>query len=536
MQTRVTRETIGLKARHAAMTRGLSWQPSYQAAKDVYRFGDALGADGYADVSTDEGIKIHHWNAFEEPFRMTLDAYWCLQAAKQKKLYAVIEAFGQNNGQLGVTDARYVNALKLVVQAFTPLAYASHRGFARLGRQFGGDDLRVACQLQAVDQLAHYQSETHAFSHFNKYFNGLHNGNHWFDTLWYLSVSKSYVEDAQSAGPFELLIAISFSFDNLVSPLFLPLLAGAAHNGDLSTVSAGFSAQGDQARHKATGLAAIKFMLRQDAANLPIVQRWVDKWFWRGYRLLTLVAMIQDYMLPKRTLSWKENWELYLEGAGTALFDELLHYGLRKPAGWADACEGKDHISHQAWNAFYGYRAATAFHSWVPGAQEMDWLSQKYPTSFRKFYRPRLEHYRNQAQQGQSWHSKYLPLQCATCQFPMIFTEPGNPRMIAYRDRNYGAETSHFCSDHCQSIFDNEPAKYRQVRLAVQSVFQGREFKPGADPRASNFDALAALLDGAQLDSGRNTVGRDSGDFEGSADQRNFAHWGGGQSPKEGVL
>ena len=34
-------------------------------------------------------------------------------------------------------------------------------------------------------------------------------------------------------------------------------------------------------------------MLEQDPANVPIVQRWIDKWFWRGYRLLTLVAMMR---------------------------------------------------------------------------------------------------------------------------------------------------------------------------------------------------------------------------------------------------
>jgi phenol hydroxylase P3 protein len=28
----------------------------------------------------------------------------------------------------------------------------------------------------------------------------------------------------------------------------------------------------------------IKFMLEQHEDNVPIVQRWIDKWFWRGYR------------------------------------------------------------------------------------------------------------------------------------------------------------------------------------------------------------------------------------------------------------
>ena len=47
------------------------------------------------------------------------------------------------------------------------------------------------------------------------------------------------------------------------------------------------------------GIECIKFMLEQDPDNVPIVQGWIDKWFWRGYRLLTIVAMMQggDFFL-----------------------------------------------------------------------------------------------------------------------------------------------------------------------------------------------------------------------------------------------
>ncbi len=48
----------------------------------------------------------------------------------------------------------------------------------------------------------------------------------------------------------------------------------------------GFSAQSDESRHMTLGLEAIKFMLEQDPDNVPIVQHWIDKWFWRGYRVL----------------------------------------------------------------------------------------------------------------------------------------------------------------------------------------------------------------------------------------------------------
>ena len=44
----------------------------------------------------------------------------------------------------------------------------------------------------------------------------------------------------------------------------------------------GFSAQSDESRHMTLGLEVIKFMLEQDEGNVPIVQDWIDKWFWRG--------------------------------------------------------------------------------------------------------------------------------------------------------------------------------------------------------------------------------------------------------------
>ncbi|MDP3326032.1 MAG: phenol 2-monooxygenase, partial [Hydrogenophaga sp.] len=309
MDTRVTKKKLGLKERYAAMTRGLGWETTYQPMDKVFPY------DKY------EGIKIHDWNKWEDPFRLTMDAYWKYQGEKEKKLYAVIEAFAQNNGQLGVTDARYINALKLFIQGVTPLEYYAHRGFAHVGRQFTGEGARVAAQMQSVDELRHYQTETHAISHYNKYFNGMHQSNHWFDRVWYLSVPKSFFEDAITGGPFEFLVAVSFSFEYvLTNLLFVPFMSGAAHNGDMSTVTFGFSAQSDESRHMTLGIECIKFLLEQDPANVPIVLGWIDKWFWRGYRLLTLVAMMQDYMLPKRVMSWKEAWEMYAEENGGALF------------------------------------------------------------------------------------------------------------------------------------------------------------------------------------------------------------------------
>ena len=511
MDMQVPKKKLGLKERYTLMTRDLAWDTSYQPKEKVYPYADY------------EGIKIHDWDKWEDPFRLTMDAYWKYQAEKERKLYAIIDAYSQSNGHLGVTDARYLNAIKIFLTAVTPLEYMAHRGFAHAGRAFPGPGARVACMMQAIDEMRHAQTQIHSLSNYNKYYNGFHDAPHMFDRVWYLSVPKSFFDDAITAGPFEFIVSIGFSFEYvLTNLLFVPFVSGAAYNGDMGTMTFGFSAQSDEARHMTLGLECIKFILEQDPANLPIVQRWIDKWTWRGVRLLSIVAMMMDYMLPKRVMSWKEAWEIYFEENGGALFKDLARYGIKMPACAEQIRQEKEHLSHQVWSAFYNYSGATDFHTWMPTEEEMQWLSQKYPDTFDKYYRPRFEFWREQQEKGNRFYNKTLPMLCQTCQIPMLFTEPGDPTKICYRERSYKGNKYHFCSDHCQHIFDNEPEKYVQAWLPVHQIYQGNCFPEGTDPTAPGFDPLAAVLEYYRLN-----VGHDNGEFEGSEDHRNFEAWRG---------
>ncbi|PZU51720.1 MAG: phenol 2-monooxygenase [Thauera sp.] len=511
MDMQVPKKKLGLKERYTLMTRDLAWDTTYQPKEKVYPYADY------------EGIKIHDWDKWEDPFRLTMDAYWKYQAEKERKLYAIIDAYSQSNGHLGVTDARYLNAIKIFLTAVTPVEYMAHRGFAHVGRAFPGAGARVACQMQAIDEMRHAQTQIHSLSNYNKYYNGFHDAPHMFDRVWYLSVPKSFFDDAITAGPFEFIVSIGFSFEYvLTNLLFVPFVSGAAYNGDMGTMTFGFSAQSDEARHMTLGLECIKFILEQDPANLPIVQRWIDKWCWRGVRLLSIVAMMMDYMLPKRVMSWKEAWEIYFEENGGALFKDLARYGIKMPACAEQIRQEKEHLSHQVWSTFYNYSGATDFHTWMPTEEEMQWLSQKYPDTFDKYYRPRFEFWREQQEKGNRFYNKTLPMLCQTCQIPMAFTEPGDPTKICYRERSYKGNKYHFCSDHCRHIFDNEPEKYVQAWLPVHQIYQGNCFPEGTDPTAPGFDPLAAVLEYYRLN-----VGHDNGEFEGSEDHRNFEAWRG---------
>lgn len=490
---------LNLKKRYELMTRGLGWETTYQPMDKVFPY------ERY------EGIKITDWDKWEDPFRLTMDAYWKYQGEKEKKLYAIMDAFAQNNGQLNISDARYLSALKLFLQGITPEEYSAHRGFAHLGRQLSGVGPRVACQMQSIDELRHAQTQIHTLSHYNKHFNGFQDWSYQHDRVWYLSVPKSYFDDARSAGPFEFITAISFAFEYvLTNLLFVPFMSGAAYNGDMATVTFGFSAQSDESRHMTLGLEVIKFMLEQHEDNVPIVQKWIDKHFWRAYRLLSLVSAMQDYMLPNSPMSWKEAWNIYFEDNGGALFNDLARYGLRMPKYHEVARREADHLSHIVWGVLYNYSHAAAMHTWIPDERKMDWLSEKYPDTFDKYYRPRFEYWREREQAGERFYNPTLPQLCQTCQIPMAFVELDDPTQICYRSSLYQGERYHFCSDGCKDVFDNEPEKYIQAWLPVHQIYQGN-------------CGGASLEDVLKWYHIRNNV--DSGEYNGSQDHRRWKQW-----------
>lgn len=123
--------------------------------------------------------------------------YGCLleiSGRKREKLYAIFDAFAQNNGQMNVSNERYLNAIKLFLTAVTPLEYQAYQGYAHVGRQFSGIGARIASQMQSIDELRHVQTQIHAMSHYNKFFDGFQDWAHMHDRVWYLSVPKSFLK------------------------------------------------------------------------------------------------------------------------------------------------------------------------------------------------------------------------------------------------------------------------------------------------------------------------------------------------------
>ena len=72
MDMHVGKKKLGIKEKYAHMTRGLDWETSYQPMDKVF------------PQAKFEGIKIHDWDKWEDPFRLTMDSYWKYQAVIER--------------------------------------------------------------------------------------------------------------------------------------------------------------------------------------------------------------------------------------------------------------------------------------------------------------------------------------------------------------------------------------------------------------------------------------------------------------------
>ena len=102
----------------------------------------------------------------------------------------------------------------------------------------------------------------------------------------------------------------------------------------------------------------------------------------------------------------------------------------------------------------------------------------------------------------------------------MLFTEPGDPTKICYRESDFGGDKYHFCSDGCKDIFDNEPEKYIQSWLPVHQIYQGNCFGPDADPTSPDFNPLVEVLKWYRVNLGVQNV-----DYAESDDKAHFNEW-----------
>jgi phenol hydroxylase P3 protein len=209
-------------------------------------------------------------------------------------------------------------------------------------------------------------------------------------------------------------------------------------------------------------------------------------------------------------MSWKEAFELYLEQQMLeGLFPDLEYYGITPPRHVEQAITEKEYLSHQVHWILYQFSHAASFTTTVPHDEEMDWMSEQYPTTFDQYYRPLYMKAREMHAEGKRFFNAGLPMLCQVCQIPMGFTEPGNPALQSQRHSHFEGERYNTCSDGCKWIFDREPWKYRQAWLPVHQIYQGNCGGP----------TIPDVLKWYNLQPG------DGGEYLDSTDAKNWAAW-----------
>jgi phenol hydroxylase P3 protein len=157
----------------------------------------------------------------------------------------------------------------------------------------------------------------------------------------------------------------------------------------------------------------------------------------------------------------------------------------------------------------------------------MKWLSESYPDTFDRYYRSRFDHWSKEQKKEGRWFNQVLPMLCQVCTVPMMFTEPGDPTQIAYRESTYHGMKYHFCSSHCQEIFDYEPRKYVQAWLPVHQIYQGNCYPDDINPASPGDSPVREVLRFYGVNGGE-----DNGDFSTSQDKSNFSKWRGKEAPE----
>ena len=141
--------------------------------------------------ATAEGIVIHDWDKWGRPIPLTMDAYWKYQGEKES-FYAIIEAFAQNNGHPNVTDARYINAAQALHHPGRDAARADRPPRLRARRPAVHRPGRVRVLPDAVGRRAAPRPDRNpCHQPLQQVLQWLdaRSTNHWFDNVWYLSVS-----------------------------------------------------------------------------------------------------------------------------------------------------------------------------------------------------------------------------------------------------------------------------------------------------------------------------------------------------------
>ncbi len=438
-------------------TKRLYWEPSYVPVEAIY------------PKSAYEGVHFSDWDRWDDPFRMSFRQYVEVQAKKDNGYHPAREAFERYGGTDRI-DRRWVEGIKILYPVLFHGEYGALRSHARVSRYAPAPALRAAAFYQSIDELRHAQNHVYQIRLMNKHTEGFNNWSEWKRHHFLLKPAKSLFEDiVASDNVFEavmgLNIMVEVAYTNLV---FVGIPSVGVLNGDYSLAGELLTTQSDETRHMAIGQSTLRTLLEGDERNLPILQYWLDKWFWLLHRVLGCsTGLIPDYFGRNKALPMNKMFSRYIENNFVAgLVEDLSKYGLQPPRFLEVAKREMEDASHSLFRTLFQYKHVLFNKMFVPDDRDMEFFGEHYP-----HWEERHGRFWDEVRAGDPKDLPSLPMLCQVCQMPCVFPTPENPSI---RCSTLADQVFWFCSDGCKWIFDHEPHRY-SAGVTLDKVLTGKD-------------------------------------------------------------
>jgi hypothetical protein len=412
----------------------------------------------------------------KDPFKTLVREYLSMEQEKDDRQYGGLEDALARSGAAKKSDRGWMEAVKLVLPMLVYAEYAAMKNMSQLVDTVDNPELRGGYLTQGLDEQRHTNQEMYLMRYLAKHAadpEGFDRGMKVRGTNAFGRASRLCFENFFVNDPIEASITLSAITETAyTNPLFVPLTEVAAYNGDDVTPGVFLSIQSDEARHMANGYATLAAVLSVDE-NLPLAQEAFDRGFWNQHVFLDpLLGGLYMYFAPQK-INYLDKWQEWIaDDWASGYVSKLERFGLQLPKHFAHAAERMKWLPH---TAALVAAATWPFHWWRfpgPTEQDMEWFENEFP-GWHGIY-------------GEFWAgynalvdpaAGMIPLQalpsppplCKTCMMPCVFPHPGiNSVIVVPHDGKMIA----FCSEPCQEIFNQNPARYLSMR-AFDDIFHG---------------------------------------------------------------
>ena len=228
----------------------------------------------------------------------------------------------------------------------------------------------------------------------------------------------------------------------------------------------GFSAQSAKPVTLTLGLEVIKFILpsrtRPTCAHRPALDRQVDL---ARLPVLTLVAMMMDYMLPKRTMSWKEPGRFASSRTAARCSKDLARYGIKMPGLRRQIALERTTSRTRPGHLLQLEPRRHQFPHLDAGRRRNGLAVGEVPDNTTSTTVPRGVLARKAAK-GNRFYNKTLPMLCQTCPDPAGVHQAGTRPDLLPRSGLQGRQIPLPAPDHCKRSSRMKP-EIRQAWLPV---------------------------------------------------------------------